>query len=944
MHPCLFLFPNCARGAFTRLAAIFFLVAIGFISPTGTSLVLAQGAGPESSIVDQYSFSFKGNYCMAYGGVSLMPNENNYMIDLYVNGTPIQSYWIWSGRDPKANAAVDNTIVAERFDGNGGAISIQSTISEKLNNGDYTYFTYLNDTNPVPLNFGDNKIMMSGNGHTDPHGAGLWVVYESVDRCPFGEQKLYFGSDTFTFLRPTAPTGPDSEIACINFDKPAEAASIRRYVFYVTAVASTERGNSIWWKTGSGAQPTYLAPDPVTNVSQPGVNEIYDPFNLNPGREFDIYTADIQVNAGDTWACMQIESPDDEIGISANWVGLIYSEHRPQGSIGDTVWYDHNANGYLEDGETGIPGVRLILYDASGTEIGSTVTDETGWYTFSHLELAVYTVKVDQSTLPAGVIATYELDYALDGLLDGSTTVDLLDHNCHPATDVDFGYRLLGSIGDRVWYDVNGDGVQDTGEAGIPGVTVQLLQRETGAVVATQETVDDGFYTFTDVERGNYIVRVDTSTLPEGYYQSGDADEILDNQSETYLPGGARIDTMDFGYTNRASLGDRVWHDLNANGVQEAGEPGIGSVKVTLYNGGGAKLAETSTNSSGFYRFANLDAGSYMVEFTAPGGYIYSAKDQGGNDATDSDADASNGQAPVVTLELGEGNMTIDAGLYQLACIGDTVWEDTNDNGIQDEGEPGIGVIPVTLYDGDGNVIDTTETDANGVYQFCNLLPGEYSLGFELPTLSHTFSPQDQGGDDSTDSDVNPQTGRTGVFVVESGDNATQWDAGIYAPAILNVSKSVESNLAFPDALLVYTIVYSNSGMGVATGVVITETVPEYTTFVPEESSAGWQCGGNRTAAGTVCTFDVGTVPAGTGKSDLIFAVRVDATLPTTDVRINNRVLIAGSENPGGPAGQSAFELITQVVTPQALEEGAEPPFNAVSGRTLYLPVALHKK
>ena len=444
MHPSSFFLQIFPRILWAKLtAAQLCLMAFVLIASFGAPSAHAQSRGPESAIVDQYSFRFKGNYCVAYGGVSLMPNENNTMIDLYVNGTPVQSYWIWSGRDPKASAAMDNTIVAKRL-GSNDAITIQATISEKLDNGAYTYFTYLNDTDPVPIQFGENKIAMSGNGHTDAHGAGLWVVYESADRCPYGEQKLYFGADTFTFLRPNPPTGPDSEVACIDFDKPAAAPDIRRYTLYVTAVASTERGNSIWWQTGSGAKPVYLAPDPVTNVSQPDVNEIYDPFNLQPGREFDIYTAEFQVQTGDTWACMQIESPDDEIGISANWVGLIYSEHRPQGSIGDTVWYDHNANGYVEDGEAGIPGVRLILVDATGKEISRTTTTEDGWYTFAHLDLAVYTVKIDESTLPSGVIPTYELDYALDGLLDGSTTVDLLDHKCHPATDVDFRLPAYG--------------------------------------------------------------------------------------------------------------------------------------------------------------------------------------------------------------------------------------------------------------------------------------------------------------------------------------------------------------------------------------------------------------------------------------------------------------------------------------------------------------------
>ena len=386
-------------------------------------------------------------------------------------------------------------------------------------------------------------------------------------------------------------------------------------------------------------------------------------------------------------------------------------------------------------------------------------------------------------------------------------------------------------------------------------------------------------------------------------------------------------------------MGDRVWHDLNANGVQDSGEPGIGSVQVTLYTESGSQLAETSTHASGLYQFTNLDAGSYIVAFSAPPGYFYSTPDQGINDATDSDANAATGRAALVTLAAGEADMTVDAGLYQLACIGDTVWEDINNNGFQDEGEPGIGVMPVTLYDDAGNVLETTQTDANGVYEFCELMPGDYAVGFELPTLSHKFSPRDVGSDDSADSDADQQSGRTEPFELKSGENAQQWDAGIYAPPVLNVSKSIQSNLAFPNAVLVYTIDYSNSGMGVATDVIVTETVPEFTTFIPEESSAGWQCDDNHTSAGTVCRYPVGTIAAGAGKSDLLFSVRLDAILPATDIRINNRVEIGGSDKPGGPAGQNAFELITPVGTPQALKENVEPPRDIISGRTIFLPV-----
>ena len=50
-------------------------------------------------------------------------------------------------------------------------------------------------------------------------------------------------------------------------------------------------------------------------------------------------------------------------------------------------------------------------------------------------------------------------------------------------------------IGNRVWSDTNGNGIQDPGEVGIAGVTVQLLS-STGAVIASATTDSNGEYYF----------------------------------------------------------------------------------------------------------------------------------------------------------------------------------------------------------------------------------------------------------------------------------------------------------------------------------------------------------------------------------------------------------------------------------------------------------------
>jgi len=86
-----------------------------------------------------------------------------------------------------------------------------------------------------------------------------------------------------------------------------------------------------------------------------------------------------------------------------------------------------------------------------------------------------------------------------------------------------------------------------------------------------------------------------------------------------------------------ACIGDRVWHDRNANGIQDAGEEGIGGVTVQLRNAQDMVIATTVTNSSGIYEFKNVNPGDYSVSFLTPAGYLVTKANQGANDAADSD-------------------------------------------------------------------------------------------------------------------------------------------------------------------------------------------------------------------------------------------------------------------------------------------------------------------
>ena len=211
------------------------------------------------------------------------------------------------------------------------------------------------------------------------------------------------------------------------------------------------------------------------------------------------------------------------------------------------------------------------------------------------------------------------------------------------------------------------------------------------------------------------------------------------------------------------TIGDYVWHDLNRNGIQDAGETGIVGVTVYLKDASGAVLATKITGASGDYQFTGLCLGTYVVEVnqnTLPPGFTPTICNAG-NDAMDSDADDSSACTPSQTVELTTAypnNPTIDFGFVSpcTGTIGDYVWFDADRDGIQDADETGIEGVTVYLKDASGNTIDTKITGANGDYQFTGLCPGTYVVEVNQGTLPPGYTPTicNAGSDDALDSDA----------------------------------------------------------------------------------------------------------------------------------------------------------------------------------------------
>ncbi|MFV0632793.1 SdrD B-like domain-containing protein [Demequina sp.] len=204
------------------------------------------------------------------------------------------------------------------------------------------------------------------------------------------------------------------------------------------------------------------------------------------------------------------------------------------------------------------------------------------------------------------------------------------------------------------------------------------------------------------------------------------------------------------------AIGDLVWVDANQDGLQSDGEEVLAGVGVELIDAQtGSVVASTTTGEDGRYLFDLLEAGAYQVRFTLTEQqalvYTLTTAQVGDDDGIDSDADRATGTTEVITLDASTSPLvaadeyayrevralmgvdpTWDAGVVLRpgsVAVGDLVWLDTDANGRQEEGEPGIAGVVLTIVgpdgqpvvDIDGREVRPTTTDDQGRYWFGNL-------------------------------------------------------------------------------------------------------------------------------------------------------------------------------------------------------------------------------
>jgi hypothetical protein len=468
--------------------------------------------------------------------------------------------------------------------------------------------------------------------------------------------------------------------------------------------------------------------------------------------------------------------------------------------LGNLVFSEVNNNG-LQDDATPMSGALVeafrlvdgVLQPANLASTGATVpaqtTTGTGLYEFCDLPPGDYVVRV---TPPGGFVSSLsggdpDNNTGNDSNgqpVDGQTYVQSLPvtlvANAEPTGDgtpgsgdddnsnntVDFGF-VPGAIatpvalGDRVWCDTNGNGVQDAGENGVAGVIVTLT---VGSNTITDTTDSSGLYHFASNTNAAFlsanigqpaVISVDRTspalsgcslaTVPNN---SGNDQTDSDATPDSGNPNLIKITTVvpptnttdnsnDFGFTPPVCLGNLVFLDANRDGLS-TGDAGLAGATVTLFQGNGtssvtdingATVAPIVTTANGYYQFCNLAPGNYVVQVRPPlpatggagPGYVATtaaatvdpdanpADDDSNNTPSGTVADPHQVVSPPVTLIVGgepvgdddndaNANNTVDFGFYPLVGVGNLVWKDKNGNSIYDAGDAPVENVVVQVW------------------------------------------------------------------------------------------------------------------------------------------------------------------------------------------------------------------------------------------------------
>lgn len=248
------------------------------------------------------------------------------------------------------------------------------------------------------------------------------------------------------------------------------------------------------------------------------------------------------------------------------------------------------------------------------------------------------------------------------------------------------------------------------------------------------------------------------------------------NEPDAWPADNDTTETVTITKRKSASVKGVVWKDANANGRRDKSEKGLAGAKVLLFiRQAVTPIMTTTTNKSGAYLFTldmtNSGGNWHTIIVGSPDKKLMPAEPDRGDDARDSDLSASNGTAAQrehfdglptagASVQLKAGvNAVVDGGFSSSPTVGDIrgrIWNDVDQDGVMDAGEPGVAGVTVVLsgHTAGSGGIQAMKTDSDGRYLFTDRpvagMGDLYSLyvaepkGWKWARKQHAF-PEDLG-------------------------------------------------------------------------------------------------------------------------------------------------------------------------------------------------------
>jgi uncharacterized repeat protein (TIGR01451 family) len=542
----------------------------------------------------------------------------------------------------------------------------------------------------------------------------------------------------------------------------------------------------------------FVTASPITKSAGDPPNFVTknDNYNLGSGQTltltFDVAVDDpLATGIDEITNTASVTSNEFLLPTSDNATNIVVNPSSESAEVGGQVWLDADGDGVQDLGEAGLSNVEVTLKDEFGTPIATAVTDISGNYIFTDVAPGSdYYVEVTAG-LPSGLEQSAPAGHSDDR----TDPFDLVVGQSK--TDAVLGYKTAAgtaTIGDTVWSDADGNGVRDSGEPGLSGVTVVLYLDDGDGLLepGTDDTLSqststaaDGSYLFTGVVASgteDYFVFVDeTQTALTDYDPSTSASlDAFD------VDAGDALMNYDFGFIQQASgttwsITDQVWFDKNDDDTVDSGE-GISGVTVDLLDSSNNVIATTTTTADGTFTFSGVPGNSadYTLQITDTAGVL---DDYYGISAAALAGEAAVNDLTGIVDNTSPGPPSFEYGLSR--SVQGTVFNDSGGtSGTQDTGEPGISEVTVELYldDGDGTfepgsddtLITSLTTDSDGNYLFSGLDDGSYWV--DIDQNQSTLSGYDTLT--TTDYDGNSANGHQQLVSISGGVSAIDKDFG----------------------------------------------------------------------------------------------------------------------------------------------------------------------